>query len=321
MPTLSSLRAFEAAARWCSFKDAAVELGVTPTSISHQVRSLEDQLGVGLFDRLNRRVALTQQGTMFAATLSSAFDAIDTAARDLRVARAEAEPAESRLVIVGNPGFIDCWLHARLIGFRRGHPDRSLEIIPDDATEHHLRNRADLAIHYGFAPPQAFESEHLSTTAIFPVCSPRLIEGAHALRQPHDLAHHTLLHESSTQFWKRWLTEAGCSDSVEGGAGSVFHTSALVMDSAVAGEGVALTDGLIAGDHLLAGRLVKPFAHVSKTTFSCYLVFASGRRDRAEVRAFRDWLLAQTQDFKAVMEHLARPESFISPEINSSEKL
>lgn len=309
LPTLSSLRAFEAAARWGSFKDAAGELSVTPTSISHQVRSLEEQLGVRLFDRFNRRVALTSEGRVYAATLSRAFDEIDDATAQLRhVPGDDAGPR--RLVIVGNPGFIECWLHARLIGFRQENPGISLELIPDDATEHHLRNRADIAIHYGFAAPQAFASEHLSATTVFPVCSPELLRGPDEIRHPSDLARLTLLHEGSTQSWMRWLTEAG-GKGVDGRAGPVFHTSALVMESALAGEGVALADGLIGGDHLLAGRLVKPFAHVSATTFGCYLVFGPEMQGQPHVVAFRDWLVGEIAKFSPAMDRFAAPEPLI----------
>ncbi len=145
-------------------------------------------------------------------------------------------------MIVSNPDFIECWLYARLIGFRQRYPDISLEIIPDDASEHHLRNRAVVAVHHGFAAPEAFESENLSTMTIFPVCSPKLIKGLHGLLEPGDLVHHMLLHESSTQSWTRWLVEVGCGESVNGRAGSVFHTSTLVMASTVAREGIGLAE-------------------------------------------------------------------------------
>lgn len=310
LPTLSSLRAFEAAARWGSFKDAADELSVTPTSISHQVRSLEDQLGVQLFERFNRRVELTPEGRVYAATLSRAFDEIDDATGRLRhEPRDDAAPR--RLVIVGNPGFIDCWLHARLIRFRQRNPDISLELIPDDASEHHLRNRADIAIHYGFAPPQAFASEHLSATALFPVCSPGLLRGSDAPMKPSDLGRQTLLHEGSTQSWTRWLMEAGCGQTVNGKAGPVFHTSALVMESALAGEGFALADGLIGGDHLLAGRLVKPFAHVSETAFGCYFVVSPEMQGQPDVGAFRGWLIDEISDFTPSMDRFAASEPLI----------
>ena len=309
LPTLSSLRAFEAAARWGSFKDAAGELSVTPTSISHQVRSLEEQLGVKLFERFNRRVALTAEGRVYAAALSRAFDEIDDATGQLRQDPGD-DSGPRRLVIVGNPGFIECWLHARLVGFRQKNPDVSLELIPDDATEHHLRNRADVAIHYGFTAPQAFASEHLSATTLFPVCSPELLRGPDVMRHPSDLARFTLLHEGSTQSWMRWLTEAG-GQGVDGRAGPVFHTSALVMESALAGEGVALADGLIGGDHLLAGRLVKPFAHVSETTFGCYLVFGPEMQGQPDVVAFRDWLVGEIASFSPAMDRFAASEPLI----------
>jgi LysR family glycine cleavage system transcriptional activator len=312
LPTLSSLRAFEAAARHGSFKLGAHELGVTPTSISHQVKSLEDQLGVKLFERFNRRVELTRAGEHYARALTSAFDGIDGATRTL-AAMANREAASERLVIACNPGFIDCWLRARLADFQARHPGIWPEIISTDAIREALAKGAQLGIHHGQLL-RGVDCELLTDTRFFPVCSPDLLNGEHALRTPADLRHHTLLHEASTSHWGAWLRAAGAPAEIDWRAGPVFHSSVLVIETAVAGQGVGLGDELIAGDHLEAGRLVKPFAATPTSTEASYLVAPdAGAGMSTAARVFRDWLVGQIAAFRPLMARIRRLEPFITP--------
>ena len=309
LPTLSSLRAFEAAARYGSFKLAAHELGVTPTSISHQVKALEDQFGLRLFDRFNRRVELTRSGEHYARALTDALDAIEAATRRLGALADSGAPSQ-RLVIACNPGFVDCWLRARLAGFQAHHPGIWPEIISTDAIREALAKGADLAIHHGRLL-DGLESELLTGTTYFPVCSPALLDGSRALRTPADLRHHTLLHESSTEFWGRWLQQAGAPSDIDWRAGPVFHSSVLVIDTAVAGHGVGLADELIAGDHLVAGRLVKPFALTPPSSEASYVVLPKARTASPATTVFRDWLVAEMARFRPLMEQIARNEPFV----------
>ena len=172
LPTLGAMRVFEAAARHGSFKDAAAELAVTPTSVSHQVRSLEAQLGLPLFERFNRRVTLTPAGAALAEALTGALDTMDEA---VALARGTAGQArEERLVVAGNPGLLDCWLRARLPGFGRRHPEIALELIPSDETAAMLAGRADIALHFGSPPSPPLAARLLWRTVYFPVCRPLL---------------------------------------------------------------------------------------------------------------------------------------------------
>jgi len=305
LPTLGALRVFEAAAHHGSFKDAAAELAVTPTSVSHQIRSLEAQLGVRLFDRFNRRVALTPAGTALARSLTGALDAMDTAVTQARASG--GQEAEDRLVVAGNPGLLDCWLRARLAGFRRRHPGITLELIPSDETATMLAGRADIALHFGLAPPPPLAHRLLCGTANFPVCCPTLAAG---LTSPADLAGQTFLHEHSPEWWGAWLTAAGASPGEGWQRGPVFHSSALVIESAVAGDGVAMGDELIAGDHLLAGRLVKPFALTLETRAALFLVWPGKRALTGSEAVFAAWLAEELETFAGVAETLARQEAF-----------
>ena len=311
LPTLSALRAFEAAARHGSFKLAAHELAVTPTSISHQVKSLEEQLGLKLFDRFNRRVELTQAGEHYVTALTRAFDDIDAATRQLN-AHGKSDEGGQRLVIVCNPGFVDCWLRARLADFQSHHPGLWPEIISSDATREELAGGAHMAIHYGH-PLNGLRCELLTKTTYFPVCSPKLMEGPHALTSLANLRHHTLLHEAAPQHWGHWLKDAGAPAGIDWRAGPVFHSSVLVIETAVAGHGVAMADELIAGDHLKAGRLVKPFGLTLDAAQACYLVAPRGGATPQGIDVFRDWLIDQIAQFKPVMDDLARNEPYQRP--------
>jgi len=305
LPTLASLSAFEAAARHGSFKDAADELAVTPTSISHQVKALEDQLGLRLFDRFNRRVELTRDGRELAAALTESFDLMDHAVRRLRGEGGETR----RLVVVGNPGLLDCWLRARLHRLRETHPGLALELIPSDDTERHLIDGADLALHFGRPPGRGYRSRLLCRTHGFPVCTPDI---AVSLSHPSDLLGAVLLHEASLDWWRHWLWDAGCHAGGRALQGPVFHSSALVIESAVAGDGVALGDELIAGDHLVAGRLVKPFAHVLSSDAAVHAVWSGPRELSDREAALLDWIDQELQAFGPVMATLRSSEPYVS---------
>ena len=305
LPTLGAMRVFEAAARHGSFKDAAAELAVTPTSVSHQVRSLEAQLGLPLFERFNRRVTLTPAGAALAEALTGALDTMDEA---VALARGTAGQArEERLVVAGNPGLLDCWLRARLPGFGRRHPEIALELIPSDETAAMLAGRADIALHFGSPPSPPPAARLLWRTVYFPVCSPAL---AAALRQPADLAGQTFLHEQSPAWWGAWLAAAGGAVGDAWRRGPVFHSSALAIESAVAGDGIAMADELIAGDHLLAGRLVKPFALTLESGDGLYLAWPGKRALGPAEEHFSAWLGGELEAFSAVAAVLLRQETF-----------
>lgn len=305
LPNLGALRVFEAAARLGSFKDAAYELSVTATSVSHRMRALEAELGVALFERFNRRIVLTEAGRGLAASLTGTLDAIEAAVSEARAAGDAG--SDDRLVVAGNPGLLDCWLRARLSGLRRSHPEITLELIPSDDTVAMLAGRADIALHFGKPPPPSLSRRRLWRSSEFPVCAPAL---AARLKEPSDLAGETFLHEQSLEWWGAWLAKAGVKAGEGWRRGPVFHSSALVIESAVAGDGVAMADELIAGDHLLAGRLVKPFAVTLQGGGELYLAWSREHTLSQGEERFVMWLGEELQAFAGIAELLARQEPF-----------
>ncbi len=293
LPPLNALRAFEAAARHLSVSRAAEELNVTPAAVSHQVKALEDHLGVPLFRRLNRAVMLTDAGQLFLPGLRDGFDRLADA-----VDRARAECETGTLKLSVGPSFAARWLVPRLERFRAGHPDIDVRIDATDRLVDLARGEADLAIRYGPGGYPGLRVDQLLTEEVFPVCDPRLCEGASPLRQPDDLRHHTLLHvhwdtgDETWPDWRMWLLAAG----VEGVAvtrGPRFSMESLAAQAAVAGHGVALLSSAIVADDLAAGRLCKPFTLSLPMSFAYYVVSTEAAVEQPKVAAFRDWVLAE----------------------------
>jgi LysR family glycine cleavage system transcriptional activator len=286
MPSLTALRAFEAAARHQSFTLAARELFVTHAAISRQVRRLERDMGLRLFQRAGNRVSLTAPGVDLRAVVASAFDAIAAGAR--RVADAHAH---RRLVLTVDPGLAQRWLNARLAAFHRMQPDVDVEIIPTLELVGFPNDAVDAAIHYAFAdPPAGLRWVHLIRVAAFPVCAPALLDD---LRAPADLARHRLLHEQDTSWWRRWLARVG-ETGVDWSKGLIYRDSGLVLDAAASGQGVAIGDNLLAYEELAAGRLVRPFA-ATLPSGSYYLIMADGATRHPNLPAFEAWLIEQFQ--------------------------
>ncbi len=291
LPPLNALRAFEAAARHLSFTKAAQELNVTQAAISHQVKALEERLGVVLFRRLNRALLLTDAGQSFLPPLREAFDQIANATE-----RLHAHDARRTLTITTLPSIAAKWLVPRLGRFREAHPDIDVRI---DASLHltdFARENVDAALRYGRGKWHGTRSDRLMTEDFFPVCNPALLEGEHPLREPSDILHHTLLHDDSRTDWTMWFLAAG----IEGGEptrGPAFTDSSLVLQAAVDGQGVALGRSALAAADLAAGRLVRPFDLSLEAKYAYYLVCPQATAESPKIASFRAWLLAETKDF------------------------
>jgi LysR family glycine cleavage system transcriptional activator len=286
LPSLTALRAFEAAARHQSFKDAAAELSVTHAAISRQVRDLEVALDTALFVRLNRRVVLTEAGRAYSAVLRRAFDDIAAATR-----RLDDVTARGRLVLLVEPALASRWLVHRLKVFRARHPDVEVEIKPAPGPVDIPRDLAHAAICYGRSGRPGVRHDLLFALRAFPVCTPAVAAGPPPLRRPADLAGHRLLHEVSTEWWQRWLEAAGAAD-VDWTRGPIYHDAILALDAALEGEGVAIGDSLLAYPDLEAGRLVKPF-DFTLATGAYYFISPDTPAEPPKLAAFRAWLLAE----------------------------
>ncbi|MBA2350920.1 MAG: transcriptional regulator GcvA [Burkholderiales bacterium] len=303
LPPLNSLRAFEAAARHLSFKKAAEELHVTPAAISHQVKALEDYLGVQLFRRLTRALELTQAAQSLQPKLRAGFDSLAEAVSDL------SEKGLAGPLTVGvAPAFAVKWLIPRLPGFAAAHPEIDLRISASlhliDVLRHAAAagneptQGADLTIRFGSGRYPGFRADKLCSTLVTPIYSPKLLRNDERLDRPQDLRGHTLLHDDTVYFdaeqpdWAVWLKEAGVA-GIDTARGPHFSHSALAIEAAADGLGVALTLPKLAAAELGSGRLIAPFKLSLPSKFTYYLVREEAESERPRIAAFCDWLLEE----------------------------
>lgn len=308
LPPLNALRAFEAAARHLSFTKAAEELAVTQAAVSHQVKALEDHLGVPLFRRLNRALALTEAGRSLLPAAHEAFDLLDAAARRLRQAESGGPLRVSAL-----SSFASKWLLPRLARFRAAHPGVDVLVSADDRLVDMERDEIDIGLRYGSGVYPGLRVDWLMGDEILPVCAPSLCEGETALRTPEDLKHHTLLHDevsgtADSPDWRVWFQAAGLQNSgIDMERGPGYSHMAMVLEAAMAGEGVALGRLSLACDDLRTGRLVCPFGPRLRTRFAYWIVSSPAMAERAKVVAFREWLLAEARSESTPFSLLQRP--------------
>jgi LysR family glycine cleavage system transcriptional activator len=290
LPPLSALRAFEAAARHLSFTKAADELAVTPAAISHQIHALEQDLGVTLFHRRNRQVALTASARVLLPGLSEAFAGIHASVRRLR-----SHNDTGTLTVTASPSFAAKWLVLRLHRFQQLCPEVDVRISASDELVDLGRGDFDLAIRYGTGRYPGLVVEELAKNEVFPACSPRLLQAGPPLRSPEDLRRHALIHDQAsernplTPSWAMWLKAAGVKD-VPAAPALSFNNGSLALDAAIAGRGVVLAYSTIAAADLAEGRLVRLFSLSLPDLFAYYVVTAPGALERPKVKAFRDWL-------------------------------
>ena len=293
LPSLNALRAFEAAGRHLSFSKAAEELHVTPAAVGHQVKALEHDLGTALFERLNRAVVLTPAGQSLLPGISEVFYRLTEVVETFR-RRDQNRP----LTVSMPPSFGATWLMPRLERFRSRHPDIDVRIDADNRVVDLVHEDVDVALRYGLGEYPGMRVDALMSEEVFPVCSPRLLEGPHPLRELEDLRWHTLLHVDGYAHadfwpdWNMWLHSAGVGD-IEVRRGLHFNHTSMAFQAAVAGQGVALGSRVLAGDDLRAGRLVRPFAHGTPMSFAYYMVCPEALADEPRIAAFREWIIEE----------------------------
>jgi len=288
LPSLNGLRAFEAAARHLSFTQAAAELNVTQTAISHQIRRLEEQLGIRLFVRRNRGLALTREAEAYLPAIRTAFE-------DLRQATARLRrPERDGMLVVSTMASLAAkWLVSRVAGFQDAHPGIEVRISTSSHLVDFRREAVDLAVRYGHGHWPGLRADWLMAEDIFPVCSPALLGGEHPLRGPHDLVHHTLLHATvSREDWQLWLTAAGLPGALATRRGLSFDQSFMAYQAAIDGLGVALGRTRFVEADIAAGRLVVPFDLVLPAQAGFYVVAPEETADAPKIARFRDWLIA-----------------------------
>ncbi|MEO5759746.1 MAG: LysR family transcriptional regulator [Mesorhizobium sp.] len=297
LPSLNAIRAFEAAARLRSFKEAADELNLTPSAVSRHIRTLEQALGIELFERGFRQVTLTPKATHYARRLSSAFREIESATEETGTHASGRRAKRASLSI--NATFMNLWLADRLPRFRDLHPDCELDVSIHDDESRGGNPSADLRVLFTVGTGDA-SLVPIVSLVIFPVCSPALLKGANAPRQLADLMRCRLLHENSTVWWEEWFEKEGLTGA-DAKPGPIFHDPTLAIREAVNGGGVALADNIMVEDLLANGQLVAPFAVRHTIPQSYYLQQRPGNRNAANIRLFREWLLAEIGKHRQVM--------------------
>ncbi|WP_373090022.1 transcriptional regulator GcvA [Sneathiella sp.] len=289
LPPLKALRSFEAAARHLSFSKAADELFVTPAAISHQVKALEDWLGLPLFKRMNRAVILTDDGQNYVVGIRDGLEVIGAATEKMM-----KQDATGPIHVDTLPSFAARWLLPRLSRFRDEHPDIDVRLSASHILTDFARDDVDVVIRYGHGNyPGLRVDKFLTEDVLFPVCSPSLLTGEHPLRTPEDLKYHTLLHDDMRIDWQTWLTAAQVDD-VDPKKGPSFNDSSMVLTAAMEGQGVALGRSTLAEGDLIAGRLVQPFnVRPLMAGHAYFIVCPEETADRPRIKAFRAWLLKE----------------------------
>ncbi|GAA0714677.1 transcriptional regulator GcvA [Dokdonella soli] len=286
LPPLTTLRAFEAAARLNSFSRAAEDIHLTPSAISHQIKALEEYLGVRLFVRNGKRqVTLTREGAFLSQHVSAALTSMGEAADALRRGQ------RNRLTVSVLPSFAARWLMPRIGLFVDRHPGLDLTIRSTTAHADFLRDEVDLAIRFGTGQWPNLQAELFMHDALFPVCSPRLLRGKKA-RQISDLKDWAWL-ESDPEGWERWFAAADAA-LPRGKRRLDFGDASLALQAAIDGSGIALTRQSIAERELASGAVVRLFPAIAAASqYSYYFVWPAKATLTQNGVAFRDWLLAQ----------------------------
>lgn len=290
LPPLNALKAFEAAARHLSFTRAADELFVTQAAVSHQVKGLEDFLGVKLFIRRNRSLLLTPEGQTYYLELKEIFDHMLQATE-----RVKSASERGSLTISLPPSFAILWFVPRLSRFREAYPEIDVRIRAVDEVDGSLSDDVDVAIYYGSGKWPGLRAYKLHNEYLLPVCSPLLLNGTKPLREPADLLNHTLLHDETRNAWKDWFKLVGI-DKNKGDNGPVFSHSNLALKAAVHGQGIALANNVLVKPEIDAGHLIQIFPEVLPREKSFYLVCRDSQAEVGKIATFRGWLLQVVEE-------------------------
>ncbi|MEZ5820944.1 MAG: transcriptional regulator GcvA [Xanthobacteraceae bacterium] len=286
LPSLNGLRAFEAAARHMSFTLAAAELNVTQTAISHQIRRLEEELGIRLFVRQNRALSLTPEAKEYLPGIRAAFN-------DLRLAtdRLLRKDDGNVLTVSTLASLAAKWLLPRISDFQEKHPGIDVRITTSTALVDFKSGGVDAAIRYGRGQWPGLRADWLMADRMFPVCSPELLKRK-PLRKPEDLTNHVLLHSSSgnDDDWRLWLTAAGLPANLSRQPGVTFDLMFMTVQAAIDGLGVAMGRTSYVQDDIKKGRLIVPFEIELPVDAGFYLVSPEARADTPKLSTFRKWL-------------------------------
>ena len=287
LPPLNSLKCFEAAGRLLSFTNAARELNVTQAAISHQIKVIEQYLGVSLFERYPRRLALTEQGKALLPEVTEAFDRVSSA-----VAALGREQYSNMINVRLGPSFAARWLSPRLKYFWLQYPEIDLCLFHvANAPTDFDRENIDIAVTYGKGDWPGLVADRLLSLDFFPVCTPAFMHNDKPLTRIENLRYYSLLHDASYACWRDWIELAGL-EHVNAEKGTIIDDTNVLIQAAIDGQGIALGSTAFVQDQLDSGRLVKPFDISLVNEFAYYVVCPESHLKNPAVAAFKQWLLS-----------------------------
>ena len=306
-PSLDALRIFVVAVRHLSFTEAASELHLTQSAVSHRIRGLEEELGIRLFKRLARRLELTPQGRALAHRVDQAISEIDRSVVEL------SRPGDTGpLKVTVLPSVASHWLIPRLARIRSRHPGVDVQVIADPRLLDLRQEGIDLAIRFGRTPHPGYAGMRLMGDRVVPVCTPELLRQFAPVKSVDALLAMPLLHDSATNGdgsdsdWQAWLHHLGRSDAVCH-AGQHFSEAGMLINAALLGLGVALARTSLVADHVASGALVCPLKLAAPTAYSYYLLSPSELADRPKIAMFRRLLVTEAAATEAFMHAIASP--------------
>ncbi|MDQ0322816.1 DNA-binding transcriptional LysR family regulator [Pararhizobium capsulatum DSM 1112] len=291
LPSLNSIRTFEAVARHNSFTRAAEELNVTQSAASRLVRSLEEYLQVALFTRQSRRIELTDQGRFYNELLRDALDLIEAGTVEL----ISSKEGKGTLSIGMLPTFGTRWLLPRLPTFQEQHPEIALNIVSSDGELDFTKERIDVAIRFGHGNWPDAIIDPLMSEEIQVVCSPKLMTGKHPITTYESLRFHRLIrHSTRPNSWEHWFRSVGVHREDLQWGPSLEHFF-MIIQAAIAGLGVALLPTFLIEEDLRNGNLIAPFSDRISGPGAYYLVTSAAKSELPRVKIFRSWLLGQLE--------------------------
>lgn len=290
IPSMQSLQAFHAVARFGSTVRAADHLNITPSAVSHQLRKIEDQLGVKLYRQNGRNIELTSAGNRYASKIGAALGMIAESSAALE----ESEP-HGDLTICCAEGIGSFWFSRRIGHFADRFPTLSIKMVATADPQDVYRGHVDASIVYGDGNWKDMQVHLLYPLSFFPVCSPALVENVGKISRPDDLAAYRLLHHGDHSDWAAWLAAARVK-KVDPTSGMVFSDINHSLSAAIAGHGIAIADNVLVRDSLRDGSLIRLFNEAIPGPRSYYLVVSDEKRSEPGCAAFVDWILAEIED-------------------------
>ena len=286
LPPLNCLKAFEAAGRLLSFTSAANELNVTQAAISHQIKVIEDYLGLALFIRAPRKLVLTEQGKALLPEITEGFDRMSNA-----IGAVNREDASHIINVRLAPSFAAKWLSPRLKYFWLQYPEIDLSLYHAHPAVDFDREDIDIAVTYGYGKWPGVVAEKLLSLDFFPVCSPAFLDNDKPLSELNNLRYYTLLHDANYRSWNYWLKLSGV-EGVNANKGTIIDDTNVLIQATIDGQGIALGSATFVNDHLESGRLVRPFDITLSNDSAYYVCSTDAKLKNPEVKALKEWLLS-----------------------------